>query len=100
MFSVFLNNFFGDFKRFISNFNDGSTLELALWILKESVQSLFMVTMAVVSLPDLKSISTISVGSGTLGVLYFGRISLNGKFSVPFMLYACISTQFLPLITL
>lgn len=85
---MFLNNIFGDLSRLISNFKDDSILELALCILKDKVQSLSIVTVTVVLLSYLKSISNIWVGSGMIGVLYFGSICSNGKFKVPFILYA------------
>ena len=60
-----MNNFLGDFKRIISNFNEDSILELALCILKDKVQSLSIVTIAVVSLSTFNSMLVILVGKGT-----------------------------------
>jgi hypothetical protein len=78
-----VNKLLGAFNKLISNFNEGSTLELALCILKDNAQLLFNLTIKVVFESFLKSMLMILSGRFICGVLNLGSIFSNGQLSDP-----------------
>jgi len=80
---MLVNNVCGDETRLMSNFNDGSTRELALWILNDICQPSFNVTNKVVCEFSLNDMSSNLLGSFNRGILAFGFIGPWGRFNVP-----------------
>jgi hypothetical protein len=69
-----VNKLLGAFNKLISNFSEGSILELALCILKDNAQLLFNLTIKVVFESCLKSMLMILSGRFICGVLNLGSI--------------------------
>ena len=83
-----INNWFekrecGAETKLMSNFKDGSILELALWIRKEICQPSLKVTRSVVLEFSWYTTSINLFGSFNLWIFAFGFIFSNGKFKVP-----------------